>query len=210
MKMRGFITFEGGECSGKTTIINAICKLLDEKGIDYITTREPGGIGIAEEIRNIILDPKNTDMTPECEALLYAASRMQHLSQKVIPAIRDNKIVLCDRFLDSSLAYQGYARGLGVDKVLNANAFALNYLPDLTIFIDVTPEVALKRIENNDRNGKKDRLDLESINFHKRVYEGYHKLLNMYPNRIVRIDGNKTLEEVAKDCIDLVLKYIEG
>lgn len=210
MKMRGFITFEGGECSGKTTIINAICKLLDEKGIDYITTREPGGIGIAEEIRNIILDPKNTDMTPECEALLYAASRMQHLSQKVIPAIRDNKIVLCDRFLDSSLAYQGYARGLGVDKVLNANAFALNYLPDLTIFIDVTPEVALKRIENNDRNGKKDRLDLESINFHKRVYEGYHKLLNMYPNRIVRIDGNKTLEEVTKDCIDLVLKYIEG
>ena len=181
MKMKGFITFEGGECSGKTTIINTICKLFEEKKIDYITTREPGGIMIAEKIRDIILDPNNTDMTPECEALLYAASRMQHLSQKVIPAIRNNKIVLCDRFLDSSLAYQGYARGLGIDKVLNANAFALNYLPELTIFIDVTPEVALKRIENKDRNGKKDRLDLESINFHKRVYEGYHKLLNKYP-----------------------------
>lgn len=210
MKMKGFITFEGGECSGKTTIINTICKLFDEKNIDYITTREPGGIMIAEKIRDIILDPNNTDMTPECEALLYAASRMQHLSQKVIPAIRNNKIVLCDRFLDSSLAYQGYARGLGIDKVLNANAFALNYLPELTIFIDVTPEVALKRIENKDRNGKKDRLDLESINFHKRVYEGYHKLLARYPNRIVRIDGNNPLEKVTEDCINVIFKYLEG
>ena len=210
MKMKGFITFEGGECSGKTTIINAICKLFEEKKIDYITTREPGGIMIAEKIRDIILDPNNTDMTPECEALLYAASRMQHLSQKVIPAIRNNKVVLCDRFLDSSLAYQGYARGLGIDKVLNANAFALNYLPDLTIFIDVTPEVALKRIENKDRNGKKDRLDLESINFHKRVYEGYHKLLERYPDRIVRIDGNNPLEKVIEDCVNVIFKYLEG
>ena len=210
MKMKGFITFEGGECSGKTTVINAICKLFDEKNIDYITTREPGGITIAEKIRDIILDPNNTDMTPECEALLYAASRMQHLSQKVIPAIRNNKIVLCDRFLDSSLAYQGYARGLGIDKVLNANAFALNYLPDLTIFIDVTPEVALKRIENKDRNGKKDRLDLESINFHKRVYDGYHKLLERYPDRIVRIDGNNPLEKVIEDCVNVIFKYLEG
>lgn len=210
MKMKGFITFEGGECSGKTTIINAICKLFEEKKIDYITTREPGGIMIAEKIRDIILDPNNTDMTPECEALLYAASRMQHLSQKVIPAIRNNKIVLCDRFLDSSLAYQGYARGLGIDKVLNANAFALNYLPDLTIFIDVTPEVALKRIENKDRNGKKDRLDLESINFHKRVYDGYHKLLERYPDRIVRIDGNNPLEKVIEDCVNVIFKYLEG
>ena len=210
MKMKGFITFEGGECSGKTTIINAICKLFEEKKIDYITTREPGGIMIAEKIRDIILDPNNTDMTPECEALLYAASRMQHLSQKVIPAIRNNKIVLCDRFLDSSLAYQGYARGLGIDKVLNANAFALNYLPELTIFIDVTPEIALKRIENKDRNGKKDRLDLESINFHKRVYEGYHKLLDRYPNRIVRIDGNNSLDKVIEDCVNVIFKYLEG
>lgn len=210
MKMKGFITFEGGECSGKTTIINAICKLFEEKKIDYITTREPGGIMIAEKIRDIILDPNNTDMTPECEALLYAASRMQHLSQKVIPAIKNNKIVLCDRFLDSSLAYQGYARGLGIDKVLNANAFALNYLPELTIFIDVTPEVALKRIENKDRNGKKDRLDLESINFHKRVYNGYHKLLERYPDRIVRIDGNNPLEKVIEDCVKVIFKYLEG
>ncbi len=208
MKMTGFITLEGGECSGKTTVINALTKLFDEKGISYVSTREPGGIRIAEDIRNIILDVKNTDMTPECEALLYAASRMQHLSQKVIPAINEGKVVLCDRFLDSSLAYQGYARGLGMDKVLNVNSFALDYMPELTIFIDVTPEVALKRMANKDRNGKCDRLDQEKIDFHQRVYEGYHKVLEMYPNRIVKIDGNQPLEKVISDCLNEVLKYL--
>ena len=203
--MRNFITFEGGECSGKTTIINKICEVFNEKGIKYITTREPGGIRIAEDIRNIILDINNTDMTPECEALLYAASRMQHLSQKVIPAVNDGFIVLCDRFLDSSLAYQGYARGLGMDSVLKANSFALDYLPDLTIFIDVTPDVALKRLEG--RN-KADRLDLEAKDFHNRVYEGYHEVLKMYPDRVIRIDGNKSLEEVTEACINAVLNYL--
>lgn len=203
--MRNFITFEGGECSGKTTIITKICEVLDQKGIKYITTREPGGIRIAEDIRNIILDINNTDMTKECEALLYAASRMQHLSQRVIPAIEDGTLVLCDRFLDSSLAYQGYARGLGMEAILKANAFALDYLPDLTIFIDVTPDVALKRLEG--RN-KTDRLDLETKDFHNKVYEGYHEVLKMYPDRVLRIDGNKSLEEVTNDCINAVLRYL--
>ena len=208
MEMKGFITFEGGECSGKTTVINAITKVFEEKNIDFISTREPGGIRIAEDIRNIILDVKNTDMTPECEALLYAASRMQHLTQKVIPAINSGKVVICDRFLDSSLAYQGYARGLGMDKILKINSFALDYLPSLTIFIDVTPEVALKRMSNKDRDGKCDRLDQEKIDFHQNVYAGYHKVLEMYPERIVRVDGNKPLDEVVNDCIDIVLKHI--
>lgn len=203
--MRNFITFEGGECSGKTTIITKICEVLDQKGIKYITTREPGGIRIAEDIRNIILDINNTDMTKECEALLYAASRMQHLSQRVIPAVEDGALVLCDRFLDSSLAYQGYARGLGMEAILKANAFALDYLPDLTIFIDVTPDVALKRLEG--RN-KTDRLDLETKDFHNKVYEGYHEVLKMYPDRVLRIDGNKSLEEVTNDCINAVLRYL--
>ena len=203
--MRNFITFEGGECSGKTTIITKICEVLDQKGIKYITTREPGGIRIAEDIRNIILDINNTDMTKECEALLYAASRMQHLSQRVIPAVEDGTLVLCDRFLDSSLAYQGYARGLGMEAILKANSFALDYLPDLTIFIDVTPDVALKRLEG--RN-KADRLDLETKDFHNKVYEGYHEVLKMYPDRVLRIDGNKSLEEVTNDCINAVLKYL--
>lgn len=205
MDMRNFITFEGGECSGKTTIIQAICEVFNQKNISYITTREPGGIRIAEDIRNIILNINNTDMTPECEALLYAASRMQHLSQRVIPAINEGKIVLCDRFLDSSIAYQGYARGLGIDNVLRANAFALDYLPGLTIFIDVTPEVALKRLAG--RN-KTDRLDLEDASFHQRVYEGYHEVLKMYPNRVLRIDGNQDLESVTNDCIKAILDYL--
>jgi len=205
MNMKNFITFEGGECSGKTTIIAEVCKKLEELNIEYITTREPGGIRIAEDIRDIILDIKNTDMTSECEALLYAASRMQHLSQRVIPALNEGKVVLCDRFLDSSLAYQGYARGLGMDMVLKANSFALDYLPELTIFIDVLPEVALKRLSGRD---KSDRLDLEAEEFHTKVYEGYQQVLKMYPERVVRIDGNNSLERVTADCVNAVLKYL--
>lgn len=206
MNMKNFITFEGGECSGKTTIINEIIKEFEKDNISYITTREPGGIAISEKIRDIILDINNTDMTGECEALLYAASRMQHLSQKVIPALKEGKIVLCDRFLDSSLAYQGYARGLGMDMVLKANFFALDYLPGLTLFIDVTPDVALKRLSGRD---KTDRLDLEKKDFHERVYKGYQEVLKMYPNRIVRIDGNQELDKVIKDCLNTIRNYLK-
>lgn len=206
MDMKNFITFEGGECSGKTTVIAKICEKFEELHIPYITTREPGGIRIAEDIRNIILDVKNTDMTPQCEALLYAASRMQHLSQRVLPAIAEGKIVLCDRFLDSSLAYQGYARGLGMENVLTANAFALEYLPGLTLFIDVLPEVALKRLEGR---GKSDRLDLEKKEFHNKVYQGYQEVMKLYPKRVVRIDGNQPLEKVIEDCLKVVLEYIK-
>lgn len=205
MDMKKFITLEGGECSGKTTIIESLVKKLEELNIKYITTREPGGIRIAEDIRNIILDVKNTEMTPECEALLYAASRMQHLSQKVIPAINEGNVVICDRFLDSSLVYQGYARGLGIDKVLTINSFALDYLPGLTLFIDVTPDVALKRMSG--RN-KADRLDLETMDFHQRVYEGYQKVYKMYPERIKRVDGNQELDKVVSDCVKIVIDYL--
>lgn len=206
MNMKKFITFEGGECSGKTTIINSICEYFNKNNINYITTREPGGIKISEEIRNIILDINNTEMTPECEALLYAASRMQHLSQRVIPAINEDKIVLCDRFIDSSLAYQGYARGLGFDMVLKANTFALGYMPGLTLFIDVTPDVALKRLAGR---GKTDRLDLEKKDFHEKVYQGYLEVLKMYPERIIRINGNQSLEGVISDCLNAIINYLK-
>ena len=205
--MKRFITLEGGECSGKTTIIKSICEKLDELKIEYITTREPGGIAIAEKIRSIILDVNNTSMTPECECLLYAASRMQHLTEKVVPALNEGKVVICDRFLDSSLAYQGCARGLGMDKVLKANHFALDYLPELTLFIDVTPDVALKRLEIR---GNSNRLDLEAIDFHKRVYDGYKQIAKMYPDRIVTINGNQSLEDVTRDCVNEVIKYLRG
>ena len=200
-----FITFEGPDGSGKSTVIKAVYERLINDGYSVILTREPGGTPIAEKIRDVIVDNSNTALDARTEALLYAASRMQHLSQKVLPALKDNKIVLCDRFLDSSLAYQGYARGLGMDSVLKANSFALDYLPGLTIFIDVKPEVALKRL--GQRN-KSDRLDLEKKDFHQRVYEGYHKVLEMYPDRIFRIDGNQSLEDVTNDCISVVLRYL--
>lgn len=204
--MKGlFITFEGGECSGKTSIIQELCSVLEKNNIKYISTREPGGIDIAEQIRKIILDVKNTKMTEETEALLYAASRMQHLKERVIPALEEGMVVICDRFLDSSLAYQGYARGLGMESILKINHFALDYLPHLTLFIDVKPEIALKRLSN--RN-KSDRLDLEDINFHEKVYQGYQKVCDLYPERIVRIDGNRDLASISKECIALVLDKI--
>ena len=205
MKEKNFITFEGGECSGKTTVIAEIVKMFDELNINYVSTREPGGVKIAEDIRKVILNVENVGMEPECEALLYAAARMEHLNKKVIPALKEGKVVLCDRYLDSSIAYQGVARGLGLDNILKINSFALDHLPDLTIFIDVKPEVALKRLSLRD---KTDRLDLETIDFHNKVYEGYHEALKLYPDRFIVIDGNQPLNDVVNDCKNAVLKYL--
>ena len=204
--MGAFITFEGGEGSGKTTIIRKIVASLENLGYSVVSTREPGGIDIAEQIRDIILKKENTKMTKETEALLYAASRMQHLSERVIPALNEGKIVICDRYLDSSLAYQGYARGLGIENVLQANHFALDHLPDLTFFIDVTPEVGLKRIE---RRNELNRLDLENLDFHHKVYEGYLKLCEMYPKRIIKINGERSIDAVYNDVLNRILAYLK-
>ena len=201
-----FITFEGGEGTGKTTIINYISKYLNDKGYSVVTTREPGGIDIAEQIRNIILDVKNTKMDYRTEALLYAASRTQHLAEKVIPALKENKIVLCDRYLDSSLVYQGIARGLGVDNVLKVNMFATEYMPNITFFIDVKPEICFKRLKDNHR--EMDRLDLEKMDFHNKVYEGYREIAKMYPNRIVSIDGDRRIEDIIEDIKNRIDKLL--
>ena len=205
--MKGlFITFEGGECSGKTTLIKALKEYYEAKNYNTIVTREPGGTPIAEQIRNVILDNNNVAMTSKCEALLYAASRMQHVEEKILPALKEGKLVFCDRFLDSSLAYQGYARGLGFDLVLKANQFVLDYLPDVTIFIDIKPEVALKRLST--RTDKVNRLDAESLKFHQLVYEGYEKILTIYPNRIKKIDGTKPEKEVVAEAIKIIDSYL--
>lgn len=205
--MKGlFITFEGGECSGKTTLIKALKEYYEAKNYNTIVTREPGGTPIAEQIRNVILDNNNVAMTSKCEALLYAASRMQHVEEKILPALKEGKLVFCDRFLDSSLAYQGYARGLGFDLVLKANQFVLDYLPDVTILIDIKPEVALKRLST--RTDKVNRLDAESLKFHQLVYEGYEKLLTIYPNRIKKIDGTKSEKEVVAEAIKIIDSYL--
>lgn len=203
-----FITFEGGECTGKTTIIETLATKLRGLGHDVVVTREPGGIKISEKIRNILLDPENKEMTGQTEALLYAASRVQHLYEKVIPALERGAIVISDRYLDSSLVYQGYARNLGIEDVLKVNCFATKYMPDLTLFIDVEPAIALGRLSG--RKDKVDRLDQEDYSFHEKVYAGYKEIAKRYPQRIVSIDGKADLEEVTKECVNVVLEYLNA
>lgn len=195
-----FITFEGPDGAGKTTIMSMVAKQIG----DCLVTREPGGIDIAEQIRRVILDKENTAMDPRTEALLYAAARRQHLIEKVKPALEQGQTVLCDRFLDSSLAYQGYARGLGMDEVYTINQFAIEeMMPDLTIYFDIEPELGLKRINKN-QGREVNRLDLEKLDFHLKVREGYHKLLERFPNRIIKIDASGTMEQVFKETLEIV------
>ncbi|MBQ9425909.1 MAG: dTMP kinase [Erysipelotrichaceae bacterium] len=205
--MKGyFITFEGPDGSGKTTVATEVCKRLSSLGYEVVHTREPGGIAISEDIRNIILDPKNTMMDSKTEALLYAASRRQHLVEKVFPAVKEGKIVICERFLDSSLAYQGYGRQLGFDEVLSINLFAIdNTFPDMTIYLDVDEEVGLSRLSDREF---KDRLDQESVDFHHRVSEGYREVLRRFRDRISVIDASKSKEEVIEASMNKILELI--
>ena len=182
MKKGKFIAFEGGEGSGKSTILEMVYNYLIENNIDCIKTREPGGIKISEDIRNIILDKNNTQMDAKTEALLYAAARRQHLVEKVIKELEKGKIVLCDRFLYSSLAYQGYARGLGIEEIYNINKFAIDeYMPDLNLFFDVSPEVGLARINRN-KDREVNRLDLEKMDFHHKVRKGIQNYMKQIKN----------------------------
>lgn len=202
-----FITFEGPEGSGKTSVIKAVKEFLSDEGYNIMTTREPGGIKISESIRNIILDKENTEMNAYTEALLFAAARSQHFSEKIIPALDAGQIILCDRFIDSSLAYQGHARELGIDEVYQINKFAIgSHLPDLTLFIDVPPKVGLERVFNNTR--KVDRLDLETIEFHEKVYEGYMKVADKFKDRFVIIDGTNSVETVIEDTLQVIKTYL--
>ena len=203
-----FITLEGPEGSGKTTAVEAAVKALEEKGYQIVRTREPGGTPVSEQIREVILDKRNTSMDPRTEALLYAASRRQHLVEKVWPALKEGKIVICDRYLDSSLAYQGGARGLGVDNVLNVNLFATeNTFPDLTLLFDIKPEEGLKRIAAN-ASREVNRLDLEKLEFHNKVRETFLSLAKRYPERFVIIDASKSREEVAKATLEAILNKL--
>ena len=203
-----FITIEGTEGSGKTTVAKELAKLLTTNGYEVVHTREPGGTPISESIRNVILDKNNTSMDGRTEALLYAASRRQHLVEKIWPALKEGKIVLCDRFLDSSLAYQGYARGLGYDEVLNINWFATeNTYPDLTLFFVIEPESGLQRIAKN-KNREVNRLDLEKLPFHQKVYDAFIELSKKFPERYVTIDASQSLEDVIKDAYNAILERL--
>ncbi len=202
-----FITFEGGEGSGKTTIIKKLVEDLNKANINCVVTREPGGSVISEQIRNVILNVDNKNMDYMTEALLYAASRRQHLEEIVKPAINDGYVVICDRYLDSSLVYQGVARGLGIENVYNINMHATGgFLPDLTIFLDVDPEVGLSRIARNHRDVN--RLDLEKKSFHQLVHQGYLQISEMYSDRIVKIDGNREIDEVYASVKEAVFKRL--
>lgn len=209
--MKGlFITFEGGEGAGKTSTLQALAHSMKEEGYDVVTTREPGGIDIAEKIRHIILDPSHTAMDGRTEALLYAAARRQHLIEKVVPALEEGKIVLCDRFVDSSLAYQGYARELGIEEVYEVNKFAIeDCMPDATLFFDISPEKGLERIEKN-KGREQNRLDLEHIKFHHTVYEAYQMLIKKFPERISVVNADQPFEQVLEDVTNRMKQWIHA
>ncbi len=205
-----FITFEGGDGAGKSTVINKVYEELVKKNLSCMITREPGGIDIAEQIREVILNVKNTKMDARTEALLYAAARRQHLAEKVVPALEEGKIVLCDRFLHSSLAYQGYARGLGIEEVYEINKFAIDsYMPDLVILFDIEPKLGLERINKN-KGREINRLDKENMDFHDKVREGYSILMEKYNHNIVKVDASGSVDEVYLQVSKIINENIEN
>lgn len=187
-----FITFEGCEGVGKSTQIKFLQEYLESTNQDSLFLREPGGTEISEKIRNIILDINNTDLSPETEALLYASSRAQLLREKIIPALENNKLVFCDRYIDSSIAYQAYARNLGVDFIKKINSFALSYMPDYTIFIDLPPENSFRTVKTIDR------LEQESIDFHANVYKGFCEIGKADPKRFIFIKPDDDKHKTSK------------
>lgn len=194
MKKGLFITFEGGDGAGKSTQIDLLAEYLREQGRQVLITREPGGTNISEKIRGILLDPENKEMAPVTEMMLYAAARAQLVEQVIGPAVCEGKIVICDRFLDSSLAYQAYGRGLG-DAVLSVNQYAVgDCMPDVTIYLRVDPNTGRQRISGREQ----DRIESESRRFHDRVHEGYEQLCRSYPERITAIDAGGTIEDISQ------------
>jgi dTMP kinase len=203
-----FITLEGPEGSGKTSAIKLVREALEKLGHEIIMTREPGGTPISEQIRNVILDKDNTAMDPRTEALLYAASRRQHLVEKIWPALKEGKIVFCDRYLDSSLSYQGHARGLGIDDILKVNEYATEgTYPHITFLFDIDPELGLERINKN-KDREVNRLDVEKLSFHQKVREGYLILSKRFPDRYIVIDASKPLEEVSSNVLKEILNRL--
>lgn len=205
MKKGLFITFEGPDGAGKTTQINLLKSFLEESGYDAVLTREPGGTSIGEKIREIILDKDHVEMDYMTEALLYAASRAQHVAEVIKPTIEAGRTVICDRFMDSSIVYQGFGRKLG-DCVRIINEFAVNgCMPDITFLLKVEPSVGKCRIKNEDQ----DRLELERIEYHNEVFKAYIELEKQYPERIIGIDSNRNIEEISKEIKEHINRILE-
>ena len=202
MKKGFFVTIEGCEGVGKSTLLRGLEEYLETAGRDAVFTREPGGTEVAERIRAVILDPENAAMTPTAELLLYAAARAQHTEEKIIPAVRDGKLVICDRYSDSTLAYQSYARGLDRGECLAADEIARRGIkPDLTVFLDLSPERGFARKGGADKG---DRLEREKIDFHERVYAGFRAIAESDPDRVVAVDASKSKEEVLAAVVSLL------
>ena len=202
---KGFlVSLEGPEGAGKTSVLEAIIPILEDRGIEVLSTREPGGVLIGEKIRQVILDPSHTEMDPKTELLLYIASRRQHLVEKVLPALAAGKLVIMDRFIDSSVAYQGFGRGLDKEAIDWLNEFATDGLkPDLTLYFDIEVEEGLARIAaNSDR--EINRLDMEGLDLHRKVRQGYLSLLEKEVDRIVKIDASLPLDQVIANTQQLL------
>ncbi len=205
--MKGkLITFEGGEGSGKSTHVKLYTEYLDKKGVDYLFLREPGGTKISEKIRSLILDVENKEMCDYAEALLYASARAQLITEKIIPALESGKLVIIDRYIDSSFAYQGYARGLGVDYVKKINSYAIdNCKPDATVFLNISPSEAFERKGGADKD---DRLELSGLDFHQKVYDGYIELTKQEPERFIVIDPSGSKESTHEQIVNALEKVI--
>ncbi|WP_208560256.1 dTMP kinase [Marinilactibacillus kalidii] len=206
-----FITIEGPDGAGKSSLVKKLIPAIESMSErSLVVTREPGGSEIAEEIRNILLNPGHTAMDPRTEALLLAASRRQHVVEKILPALSRDEIVLCDRFVDSSVAYQGQARGIGMEKVIAINEFAIEGLkPDLTLYLDVEAEVGLARIRDKQSNRTQDRLELEAVTFHEEVRNAYHMMIQKEPKRFITIDASKNQDSVFEAAASTLSSAIE-
>ena len=202
---KGFlVSLEGPEGAGKTSVLEALIPVLEDRGVEVLTTREPGGVLIGEKIREVILDPSHTEMDPKTELLLYIASRRQHLVEKVLPALAAGKLVIMDRFIDSSVAYQGFGRGLDIEAIDWLNEFATDGLkPDLTLYFDIEVEEGLARIAANS-NREINRLDMEGLDLHQKVRQGYLSLLEKEADRIVKIDASLPLDQVIANTQQLL------
>ncbi|MCI8609845.1 MAG: dTMP kinase [Firmicutes bacterium] len=209
MKRGIFISIEGPDGSGKSTQIEYIKEFLQSRNMEVLFTREPGGTQIGERIREILLDKNCSEMGPMTEALLYAASRAQHVSQVIKPALAAGKVVVCDRFVDSSMAYQGFGRKLG-EAVDIINVYAINgCMPDVTFLLKVDPDIGTGRIHTK-RMEKEDRMDMEKAAFHQDVYRGYLELESRYPDRIVGIDASRSIEDIKSDILTKLEEVVKG
>ena len=205
--MKGyFLALEGPDGSGKSTIANMLKEYIESLNLSCTLTREPGGTSIGEDIRKILLSNDNLEMSNRTEALLYAASRAQHVDEKIRPIKESGEIIICDRYVFSSLAYQGFSRNLGIEEVMKINEFAIDgFYPDRILFFKIDPTLSLRR-KFIDREG--DRLEIEGEDFHKRVFEGYKKAIERYPKNVKIIDADREIQEVFNQCVEIIKEDI--